>query len=122
MPELLPGSSITLTGTISGVLPLIRVSGSVKLEPFSADGTVDPAPESVSRSASTWAVPWVWLALLVVAVVVFRLVRRRRRAAGPGGGRRPGSSGPKGGPVGGPMEQLVDAGSGGPGGSGSVAP
>ncbi len=87
IPELLPGSSITLSGKIAGVLPLIRVTGTVELEPFSADGTVDPAPEAVSRSASSWAIPWLLLALLVVAVVVFRLVRRRRRAAGPGGGR-----------------------------------
>lgn len=115
VPELLPGSSITLTGKVSGVLPLIRVTGSVRLEPFSADGSVDPAPESVSRSASSWAVPWVWLALLVVVIVTFRIVRRRRRAAGPGGGRGRGrgSAGPSGGPAGGPEAALVDVGAGG---------
>ena len=119
VPELLPGSSITLSGTISGVLPLIRVTGSVKLEPFSADGNLDPAPEPVARSASSWAIPWVWLALLVVAIVVFRILRRRRRAAGPGRGRGRGPADPNGGPSGGPREALVDVGAGG---SGSVAP
>ncbi|MGZ4727472.1 MAG: WxL protein peptidoglycan domain-containing protein [Acidimicrobiales bacterium] len=116
VPELLPGSSITLTGKVSGVLPLVRVTGTVKLEPFSADATVDPPPESVSRSAPSWAIPWLWLALLVVAVIVFRVLRRRlrRRSAGPGGtggGRGPSDS--PDGPAGGPVEALVDSGVGG---------
>jgi len=109
VPELLPGSSITLIGKVSGVLPLLRVSGTVKLDPFSADGTVDPPPEDVARASSSWAIPWLFLLLVAVVLVAFRTIRRRRTAGPgrPGRGRGgPGGSGPAG-PTG-PRGALLD--------------
>ncbi|WP_251152798.1 DUF916 domain-containing protein [Cellulosimicrobium sp. Marseille-Q4280] len=86
VPELLPGSSVERTVEVDGVRPLVRLDGTLTVggEVVPLPGTV-PDPEvvvpGVTASASTWAVPWVALGLLVlvVALVVWR-VRARRRA------------------------------------------
>ncbi|WP_454042401.1 WxL protein peptidoglycan domain-containing protein [Cellulosimicrobium sp. Marseille-Q8652] len=88
-PELLPGSSVERTVEVDGVRPLVRLGATLTVggEVVPLPGTV-PDPEvvvpGVTASASTWAVPWVALGLvvLVVALVVWRVrARRRARAA-----------------------------------------
>ncbi|MFC0531849.1 WxL protein peptidoglycan domain-containing protein [Phytohabitans kaempferiae] len=80
LPELLPGSAITITEQVNGIVPAGRLGIRVTVEASTADSKL-PA---VTRSAGQWAVPWLWVALLAVVAVVLvaRRVRtlRRRRA------------------------------------------
>lgn len=99
LPELLPGTTITRTATVSGVLPLVRLTTKVTLDPFSA-APVDPPPDAVSRSQSIWAFPWMWFAVLgllavLLALVIWRRTRRGGLGAGPAapvGGPGPGAA------------------------------
>ncbi|MBD8000524.1 hypothetical protein H9640_18410 [Oerskovia sp. Sa2CUA8] len=87
LPELLPGTSVTRTVTVDGVWPLGRVSADVRVtaEVVTAIGAADgeaPVVAPASASASTLAVPWAALALLVLlvaGVVLWRRAARRRR-------------------------------------------
>ena len=65
----------------SGVPDLIRATGAIRLEPFSASADVK-AP-SVERAGHTWAMPWSIVALLVIvwlARKAYMAIRQRRRA------------------------------------------
>ncbi|WP_144679407.1 DUF916 domain-containing protein [Cellulosimicrobium sp. TH-20] len=86
VPELLPGSSVERTVEVDGVWPLGREVATLTVggEVVPLPGTV-PDPEvvvpGVVATATTWAVPWVALGLLVlVALLVVWRVRARRRA------------------------------------------
>ncbi|WP_019632278.1 WxL protein peptidoglycan domain-containing protein [Actinomadura atramentaria] len=82
IPELLPGNTYTFTEKLPGVAPVGPLRASVRLT------LADPATGSalavrpVTRTASSWGVPWLYLGLVVVlagGVAVFA-VRRRRKA------------------------------------------
>ncbi|TYB64318.1 DUF916 domain-containing protein [Nonomuraea sp. PA05] len=76
LPEVLPGSSLTVKERFEGVFPAGRVTATVELSPRVA------VSEPIARAASRWAVPWLLLAACLVAVaatVVALRVRRRRR-------------------------------------------
>ena len=83
VPELLPGSTVSYSAHLTGVLPTFRVTSVVTLDTFSRAGDLDPAPPKASASSSVWAVPWlvvITLALLLALIVWRRrLVRRRRQ-------------------------------------------
>ncbi|MGW0434757.1 WxL protein peptidoglycan domain-containing protein [Micromonospora sp. NPDC003197] len=79
LPELLPGSTFTVTERIAGVPPVLRLTTTVDL----AASTVDTALPPVVRTSSIWAPPWLLLAGLAaggLAFAVRRWRRRRRRA------------------------------------------
>jgi hypothetical protein len=81
LPELLPGNAVTFHEHFSGVPDLIRATGAIRLEPFSASADVK-AP-SVERGGHTWAIPWSIVALLVIvwlARKAYLAIRQRRRA------------------------------------------
>lgn len=85
LDELLPGSQVTVSAHVSDVLPALRLTASVTIDPVSAIETVPPPP-SASASTSFWALSWpvvigmlVLLGLLVLAVLRGRRSRRRRR-------------------------------------------
>ena len=86
VPELLPGETWEVRVPVAGVIPsfLLTATTTVSLESASS-GAGDPAIAPVAASATTWAVPWATLALLVLlaalAVAAVVLTRRRRRAA-----------------------------------------
>ncbi|MEU4807172.1 DUF916 domain-containing protein [Actinosynnema sp. NPDC023587] len=83
VPELLPGAHLDFTVPVADVAPLVRLAASVRLTPRVEGVDTGPRPADVTATASTWAVPWTALALLVVAaglVVAFRLRARRRGA------------------------------------------
>ncbi|MFI5496696.1 WxL protein peptidoglycan domain-containing protein [Actinoplanes sp. NPDC051859] len=77
IPELLPGSSITVTEKILGVQPTVQLAAHVDVQPVAAGATID----KVSRTTSVWAWPWALVGLLAVllAYVGIRVVRRSRR-------------------------------------------
>jgi hypothetical protein len=69
VPMLLPGSAIDVKVHLSSVLPSIRLSAKVSLTLLPVAGDLDPPMPRVSSSASTWAVPWTLLGLLVILAV-----------------------------------------------------
>ncbi|MFV2021326.1 WxL protein peptidoglycan domain-containing protein [Micromonospora sp. LOL_023] len=79
LPELLPGSAFTVAERITGVPPVLRLTGTIDLAPV----TVDEALPPVTRTASVWAPPW----LLLTAIAALggwtgvRRWRSRRRPA-----------------------------------------
>ena len=80
-PELLPGESWEVTTRVSGVVPsfLLTATAVVTLESASNE-TGDASIPSVEATATTWAVPWasVVLLLLVAALVVGTVLVARR--------------------------------------------
>ncbi|MEV6810812.1 DUF916 domain-containing protein [Micromonospora sp. NPDC051296] len=78
VPELLPGAAITVTEQINGVVPTGRLAVDVVVDP----ATPDRMLPTVTRTVTTWAMPWVWTAVLLAALgwlLVTRLRARRRR-------------------------------------------
>ncbi|QSB14279.1 DUF916 domain-containing protein [Natronosporangium hydrolyticum] len=86
LPELLPGSTLTVTETVTGLAPVLRLTAAIEVDAVSSDG---PMPQ-VRRTTGVWAIPWLLVAVLLVggAVVAVRRIRRRRAAA-----QRPGAAG-----------------------------
>jgi hypothetical protein len=85
LPELLPGGQVTRLAHVSGVMPLLRLTTTVHLDPYSTSGQL-PKADPVSGSSSVWAIPWLWL-LVLLAVGLYLWWRRSRRHATPSKGR-----------------------------------
>jgi hypothetical protein len=87
LPEILPGDAFTATVRAGGVLPLVRLTATLTIQPSAVDGEqLDPAPPPAEARTDVWAPPWSQglLLLLVgagVAVWWWRRRRRRRRLA-----------------------------------------
>ncbi|MEV7974375.1 DUF916 domain-containing protein [Cellulomonas sp. NPDC089187] len=88
LPELIPGATVQRTATLEEVWPLLLASAQISVggEVVALPGATaeDVVVPTASASASAWAIPWTWLAalLLIVAVIVWRSgVGRRRKAA-----------------------------------------
>ncbi|GAA3210125.1 WxL protein peptidoglycan domain-containing protein [Actinocorallia longicatena] len=75
IPELLPGSSMTFTDRVPGVLPAGPLKASVRLTPADPEGVSPTRLAATSRTAGFWAVPW---AVLGAAALVLLLLGRRR--------------------------------------------
>lgn len=91
LPELLPGSALSFTESLTGPRLLGPVHASVAVEP--RDQLAGELPTSafvkVTGSADTWALPWSQLLLLVLVLGLGVLARRRRRIAAPAALSRP---------------------------------
>lgn len=87
VPDLLPGSSTTVTVHARDVWPAFLLKGSAKVTPVALPDEVYPTLSVAGSSTSFWAIPWPWLVLIVViaaAVVGWWWYRRRQKAAKPG--------------------------------------
>ncbi|WP_405890043.1 DUF916 domain-containing protein [Streptomyces sp. NBC_00133] len=86
--ELLPGDAVKVTASATGVLPAVRDTTVVTVDPRPVRGDIKHRVlPRVTRVEDFWAVPWALLALLLVAAGALTLLlvrRRRRRGAGPG--------------------------------------
>ncbi|MCF3133793.1 DUF916 domain-containing protein [Streptomyces olivochromogenes] len=102
--ELLPGSALTFTASATGVLPTVRDTATVTVDPVPVRGDVPPPVRPrVTAAAGFWAVPWtvLGLVLILLTAVTVNLVRRRRRRRGAGAAnRRPAPAGPSRAPAG----------------------
>ncbi|MFY1636332.1 WxL protein peptidoglycan domain-containing protein [Solwaraspora sp. WMMB335] len=83
LPELLPGSTFTVTEQITDVPPVLWLTATVDLAPM----TVDEALPPVTRTAGTWAPPWLLLAAIAVLAgwLAVRRWRARQRRTAPAG-------------------------------------
>jgi hypothetical protein len=79
--ELLPGSEVHVSTTVSGVWSLGRESVTVSATGLPSATGEDPGVGTVRASTQVWAIPWAVLALLVllVGLVAYRVKRRPRR-------------------------------------------
>ncbi|MFK4223439.1 hypothetical protein [Streptomyces sp. NPDC019890] len=86
--ELLPGAAVKITASATGVLPAVRDTTTVRVDPKPVRGDIKHRVlPRVTRTENFWAVPWALLSLLLVATGALTLLlvrRRRRRGAGPG--------------------------------------
>lgn len=79
LPELLPGSTRTLTVVVPGTAQVGYLNPYVQLQPTVEKDALNPGPLAlVSRDTAIAAVPW-WIVVLAVLVVGFFLFRRWRR-------------------------------------------
>jgi dihydroorotate dehydrogenase (fumarate) len=79
LSEMLPGSTRTITMTVTGVGQLGYLNPYVSLQPTVDDDAMNPGPlAQVNRDTVTFAVPWLLLALLVIAAGVWGFIRLRR--------------------------------------------
>ncbi|WP_236788879.1 WxL protein peptidoglycan domain-containing protein [Amycolatopsis sp. GM8] len=87
IPELLPGSSMKLSTKIGGLLPAGWLTGTVHVDPVAVAGHPDPPGEPAEANVTFSAVPWLYLAALVVLLLalLFWLWRRRRGRTAPTG-------------------------------------
>lgn len=77
VPELLPGSSLLLSGEGGHLVPLVRAQGRIDVEPLDEGGRAGVAAAPTSASAGFWTVPWSGLALLLVIALSWFVLRRR---------------------------------------------
>lgn len=78
--EMLPGSTRTVTTTLSGVGQWVYLAPSVTLYPSIDDQALNPGPlRSVSRDTVLFVVPWALLLVVLVGLLVWGWLRLRRR-------------------------------------------
>ena len=81
-PLLLPGNSIRMTIEVPRVWPGARLTAGLHVTPFTNVTTLLQPAAAVTVSGSAWAMPWIWLAaLIVLALAWYRRKRRLRKAA-----------------------------------------
>jgi hypothetical protein len=79
LSEMLPGSTRTITMTVPGVPQLGYLNPYVSLAPTVDENALDPGPlQTVHRDTIAFAMPWLFLAVLVLAGVVWGILRIRR--------------------------------------------
>lgn len=83
LPELLPGESWTVSVPVDGVVPLLRLTARITLTPQQPDDLdTGTGLTTVQTTTSTWAVPWTWIALLLLltggTALLVRTARSRR--------------------------------------------
>jgi hypothetical protein len=93
IPLLLPGGSVQESVVVPGVLPQVRMSATVTVQPAGLTGDVNPSAATVTATTQFWALPS-WLLLLLLLLLVLGLLgyERRRHRRQPAGGQGPQAS------------------------------
>ncbi|MDX3854962.1 WxL protein peptidoglycan domain-containing protein [Streptomyces sp. AK02-01A] len=82
LPEVLPGSSLTRTVTVTGIWPAFRLDTDVILRPIASDDLPPLQADEATASHSLWAWPWgqlIVLAAVIAAACGCPLLRKRRK-------------------------------------------
>lgn len=83
VPLLLPHTSVNYSVTVKGVWPQFLMHARVQLQPLTVVGDVDPGlAKKYSDSKAFWAIPWIWLIILLALILVIYLWIRRARGGG----------------------------------------
>lgn len=78
--EMLPGSTRTVTATVSGVGQWVYLNPTITLYPAVDDDALNPGPlVSVSRDTVVFVVPWALVLLLVIGLAIWGWLRFSRR-------------------------------------------
>ena len=80
---LLPGSSVTLTSVVEGVLPELLDKATVRIDPKAQGAGSGFDVAEVSASTRFWAIPWLLIALVVALVAAWYLRHRSAKAMPP---------------------------------------
>jgi hypothetical protein len=86
LPLILPGSSIAVTAEFDRVWPQIWMHADVTLGPADPEGgIVGKRYPTVTASAQFWAIPWIWIIILVALLAVggYLWYRSRRKSRQP---------------------------------------
>jgi dihydroorotate dehydrogenase (fumarate) len=79
LTEMLPGSTRTITLTVPGVPQLGYLNPYISMAPTVDENALNPGPlPTVNRDTITFAMPWLLLALLVIAAGIWGFIRFRR--------------------------------------------
>jgi hypothetical protein len=73
--ELLPGNEVQLTRHFSGVAATVRDGAQIRIKPTSVAGAEPARADATSRTASTWALPWLLLFIALVLTLLARGIR-----------------------------------------------
>ncbi len=95
VPELLPGQSVDVTKTLTGVPATVLSSTKVTVRPEEAVNPADQAPPTATGSALTLALPYAVIAALVVIGLLLFARNRYRRRNRPTAGSTPDRVGPR---------------------------
>jgi len=84
LEEILPGGEVKRQAEVSGVLPLVRTSAEVTVNGLAVGLGAEGQPAAASGTVKGWSVPWVWLAVVLLAVggAVFLARRQALRSVG----------------------------------------
>lgn len=79
IPLLLPGGAVHVTVQVSRVTPALLLHAKVTVSPVATPSAVNPGMHAVKATASTWAIPWLLLLiiLLITGGVVYSIIRSR---------------------------------------------
>jgi hypothetical protein len=85
VPLLLPGGAYKVSTRVSGIIPFLRVTATVRLAPVGLRGDLNPGIQVTTASVTLWTIPWLLIVILVVIVLVAAglIWRRRRRSRTP---------------------------------------
>ena len=78
--ELPPGGEVRMTTEVPGAWPLVLDAVTVSATAVAPASGVDPGVGTVTEGTRVWAVPWLALAVLVLAAALLVVHRVRRRA------------------------------------------
>jgi hypothetical protein len=80
---LLPGFSVKESAQVRGVVPQVWMTARVSITPLVLPGSVQTVNGPFQASVHFMAIPWIWLAILVLLIVAIWWRRRRRRRTPP---------------------------------------
>ena len=86
VPLLLPGGAYKVSTHVSGILPFLEVTATVRLAPVGLRGDINPGIHVTTASVTLWTIPWLLIAIVIVIVlgIIALIWRRRRRSPRPG--------------------------------------
>jgi hypothetical protein len=86
VPLLLPGGAYKVSTHVSGIIPEIEITATVRLVPLGLRGDINPGMRATTASVTLWTIPWLLIAVIIVLIlgIIALIWRRRRRSPWPG--------------------------------------
>ena len=87
LAEILPGSYVLLGGNARNVVPLLRASARITVDPVLVNAADSASVERAEGSKGFWTIPWTFVVCVALICLVIRRTRRRAIARGGARGR-----------------------------------